>query len=249
MKKILLFTIMILGFSVNSIRSQSFITPDDYLVNGYAYKLSGFDFEYQSCIPGLRECFLIRATNENDFMEWETDPVPTQIKKKYSAFVWIAALGSSPGKAGMNLAVNGVQTFSFSTDSKPEWQIDGPDNSSLSFHSILTDQNGDQHGYMVLRIATDKVPKGKALKIRVTGSNANLSSWYMTFKKQVKTGVTLNSFPALMKTASGPAQLVEAGIFLNSRSSSLRDTSMRPYSRCSARPTLPSSMTPISCMP
>jgi alpha-mannosidase len=213
MKKALFFTLMILGFSANSIRSQSFFTADDYLVNGYANKLSGLDFEYQSCLPGLRESILIRATNGNDLMEWETDPVPSQIKQTYATFVWIAALGSSPGVARMDLAINGVQCFSFYTDSKPEWDINGPDQSSLSFHSILTDQNGDQHGYMILRIATEKVIKGKALKIRVTGSNSNLSSWYMTFKKQVKTGVTLHPFPAILKNGNNPLQLVEAAIF------------------------------------
>ena len=92
-------------------------------------------------------------------MEWETDPVPSVIKEKYATFIWVAALGSSPGRARMDLAVNGVQSFSFYTDTRPEWDVKGANLSLLSFNSIMVDQHGDNHGYMILRIPADKVPK------------------------------------------------------------------------------------------
>ena len=53
----------------------------------------------------------------------------------------------------------------------------------------MTDQHGDHHGYMILRIPSGKLTGGKQLRIKVTGSNSNLTSWYMTFKQEVKTGV------------------------------------------------------------
>jgi hypothetical protein len=55
---------------------QSFFTDDDHLINGFTRKVSGLDFEYHSCIPGLRSSILVRATNGKDFMEWETAAVP-----------------------------------------------------------------------------------------------------------------------------------------------------------------------------
>ncbi len=206
-----LFASMLLSW--NGMIAQSFITPDDHLINGYANKISGLDFEYTSCIPGLRESMLLRATNGNDFMEWETDPAPSGIKQKYATYVWIAALGSGPGRARMDLAINGIQQFSFYTDAQPKWEVAGTDGSSLQFNSIMVDQHGDQHGYMVLRIPANNTNSGKSLKIRVTGSEANLSSWYMTFKKSVKTGVTLNPFPSILKKGNDRLQLVEAAIF------------------------------------
>jgi len=206
----LLVSILLAG---NTSIAQSFFTPGDHLVNGYANKISGQDFEYPTCIPGQRECMLLRATSGKDFMEWDTDPVPSGIKQKYATLVWIAALGSGPGRARMDLAVNGNQQFSFYTDARPTWTIDSPDGSTLSFNSIMVDQHGDHHGYMVLRIPSEKVSNGKPLKIKVTGSQANLSSWYMTFKKPVKTGVTLNPFPAILKKGNEKLQLVEAAIF------------------------------------
>ena len=66
----------------------------------------------------------------------------------------------------------------------------------------MVDQNGDNHGYMVLRIPADKLTPESSLKIKVTGSQASLTSWYMTFKKSVKTGVTLNPFPCYSEKRS-----------------------------------------------
>ena len=213
MRRFLPIVLAIALFTGNRLHAQSFFTADDHLVNGYAAKVAGLDFEYFSCIPGLRASLLVRATSGKDFLEWETDAVPAAIKEKYATFVWIAALGSGPGRARMDMAVNGNTQFSFYTDARPEWVVTAADGSSLQFNSIMVDQYGDHHGYMILRIPSGKVQAGKALKIKITGSNANLSSWYMTFKKAVKTGVTLNPFPAILKKGNERLQLVEAAIF------------------------------------
>jgi len=42
---------------------------------------------------------------------------------------------------------------------------------------------------------------------------ANLTSWYITFKKAVETGVTMNAFPAIIRKGTLQLQLVEAAIF------------------------------------
>jgi alpha-mannosidase len=213
MKKttLLLFTALLL-ISCN-LNSQSFITSDDYLINGYSRKIAGLDYEYHSCIPGLRESLLLRATSGKDFIEWETDTLPSKINKKLATFIWVAALGSSPGRARMDLTVDGKLNFTFYTDGRPVWEVSDQNGSTLSFHSIMVDQFGDNHGYMILRIPPNLITPDKPLRIRVTGSRANLTSWYMTFKKAVKTGVTLNPFPAIIKKDNSQLQLVEAGIF------------------------------------
>lgn len=211
MNTIKILIIVCIGFLSNTVFAQSFFTADDHLVNGYANKVSGMDFSYTSCIPGFRASLLVRATNGNDYMEWETEKIPAGIKEKYTTFVWIAALGSGPGRAQMNLLINGNKQFSFFTDARPKWEVTSKDGSILQFNSIMVDQHGDHHGYMILRIPSKQVKAGSSLKINVTGGNNNLSSWYMTFKKPVVTGVTLNPFPAILKKTN--SQLVEIGIF------------------------------------
>jgi alpha-mannosidase len=210
-KAFLLFIIILLQFS--HLYAQSFLTTDDYLINGYSKKISGLDYDYQSWIPGLRESLLLRATSGKDFIEWETDQVPPGISKKYATFIWVAALGSSPGRARIDLTANGKHNFSFYTDGVPAWEVKNADGSSLSFNSIMVDQNGDNHGYMILRIPVSNLTSDNHVRIKVTGSQANLTSWYMTFKKTIKTGVTINAFPAIIKNGSSHLQLVEAAIF------------------------------------
>ena len=82
MKKLLLVLGVTLLMVGSNLQAQSFFTADDHLVNGYARKLAGLDFEYMSCIPGHRSSLLLRANNGKDFVEWETDPAPVGIKQK-----------------------------------------------------------------------------------------------------------------------------------------------------------------------
>ena len=213
MKKFVLLLSGIIYCSAPMLKAQSFITPDDELVNGFSDKISGTDYEYHSCIPGLRQSIIIRAESGNDYMEWVTDAPMLTDRKKYSAFIWVTAIGSSPGNASMYLTTDLNHKFSFNTDGRTAWTINSDDGSSLSFSSIMTDQHGDHHGYMVLRIPSGKLIKGKPVKLRVTGSKSNLTSWYMTYKKEVKTGVALNPFPAVLKKDNAHLQLVEAAIF------------------------------------
>jgi len=213
MKRITFFILAFLLTHHYHLNAQSFLTTDDYLINGYSKKISGLDYDYQSCIPGLRESMLLRATSGKDYIEWETESPPTHIGKKYATFIWVAALGSSPGRALMNLTVNGTENYPFYTDGQRVWTFKNTDGSSLSFNSIMIDQNGDNHGYMVLRIPENKLTPGVPLTIKVTGSKSNLTSWYMTFKKAVRTGVTMNPLPAIIKKGNTQLQLVEAAVF------------------------------------
>ncbi len=213
MKKIILVLCIILITSVLNLDAQSFIKETDHIINGYSKKLAGLDFDYHSCIPGLRESLLTRATTGKDYLEWETDPLTVDANKPYAAVIWITAIGSSPGNARMDLTTDENHHFVFYTDGKRSWSVSGNDGSSLSFHSIMTDQHGDNHGYMILRIPREKVRKGNPLKIKVTGGPANLTSWYMTYRKQIRTGVTLNSFPAVIKQNDQLLQFVEAALF------------------------------------
>ncbi|MCK7540519.1 MAG: hypothetical protein MZV63_61310 [Marinilabiliales bacterium] len=57
---------------------------------------------------------------------------------------------------------DGGDHFSFYTDGRKSWDIEGDNGSSLSFRAIMTDQFGDHHGYMILRVPSGTVAKGQA---------------------------------------------------------------------------------------
>jgi len=213
MRKYILVLLGIIVAQSFQLNAQDFINENDLIVNGYSSKTAGLDFDYHSCIPGLRESLLVRATTGKDFLEWETDPVPGAGKKSFAAIIWVTAIGSSPGIAEMLLTTDQNHHFAFKTDGRKSWTIQSNDGSSLSFHAIMTDQHGDHHGYMILRIPSEKIMAGSPVRIKVTGSAADLTSWYMTYKKPVRTAVTLNSYPAVIKQNNQLLQFVEAAIF------------------------------------
>ncbi|MCP4311019.1 MAG: glycosyl hydrolase family 38 [Bacteroidetes bacterium] len=191
---------------------QPVISADDYLVNGFGRKISGDDYEYHSSVPDVTQSLIVRATDGFHTMEWESSEIPGKIKEKYVSFVWLSGLGSSPGKAMMNLLVDDQQMFSFSLDGKENWEMSHANGSELHFHSDLTDMHGDHFGFMFLRIPTHTLKKRKHIRIKVIGANHQLSSWYMTFRMEVLPGLKIAAYPALKVEHGSRMQQVGCGL-------------------------------------
>lgn len=192
--------------------AQEVITSDDHLVNGFEKKLSGDDITYHSPIPSVDKAMLVRSTNGRYTMEWQTEKIPSTVKEKYVTIAWLAGIGSSPGAGNMTLAVNGAHQFTFRIDGKKDWKIKGPNGSELLFHSDMEDQNGDNFGFMFLRIPASSATKGQPITIKVTGANEGKNTWYMTFQMPVRTGLTIQPFPAIIKDGEKKLQLVSGNL-------------------------------------
>ncbi|WP_340111569.1 glycoside hydrolase family 38 C-terminal domain-containing protein [Maribellus mangrovi] len=207
-------TILVLLFSFISSFVYTEIPDlrDTQIVNGFSKKISGDDFSYHSSIPLAKECLLIRATDGKSSMEWQTEAVPEKLKQEYVTFVWLAGLGSSPGKASFSLEINGRPTFEFWVDGKDEWKLENPEGMTLSFHKDLIDQHGDRFGFMYLKVPAKQLEKGKPLNLKVRGGRFDLTSWYMTFKFEIKNGLSFKSFPAIVENNGKESQLGVAGV-------------------------------------
>ncbi len=209
--KTYLITTLLLIFSTG-IFAQTKPFENSQIVNGFAEKISGDDFSYHSSIPLEKECLLIRATDGNSTLEWKTESVPEKIETEFVTFIWLTGLGSSPGRARFDLQINGQQKFSFWADGQDEWKLEDEDGSTLSFQKEMIDQHGDRFGFMYLKIPSKLLKKGDPLKLKVTGAKMDKTSWYMTFKFQVKSGLTFKSFPAIDETNGEEHQLGVAGV-------------------------------------
>lgn len=182
------------------------------LVNGYNARISGTDFSYHSSVPVARECMLIRATDGRSAMEWSTAPVEKKHAGKPVTFVWLAGIGSSPGPASFDLAVNGVKKFTFMADGKESWSLTADDASTLSFKRDMADQFGDGFGFMYLTVPAAAIKPGASLSLKVTGGRYGLTSWYMTFKFPVESGFRFRALPALINEEGKDYQAAIAGI-------------------------------------
>ncbi len=188
------------------------VNQNTTVISGYAKTLSGVDFWYHSSIPVAKESLLIRATDGTSAMAWETALMPENVKTEFVTFVWLAGIGSSPGKASFDLEVNELEKFTFWADGSDEWRLDSGDGFSLSFKKDMIDQHGDRFGFMYLTIPAKKLKPGNPLIIRVTGGKFDKTSWYMTFRFPLENGLNFKTLPALFAVDGKQYQLGIAGI-------------------------------------
>ena len=136
------------------------------LVNGYETKIKGEDFLYYSSVPVAKESLLIRATDGNYDMVWQTASVPEKVKTENITYVWLAGIGSSPGVADFYVEINGKRMFTFRTDGSNEWNYSNDEGISLCFKKDMIDQHGDHFGFMYLTCPDGKLKVGEKLNIR-----------------------------------------------------------------------------------
>ncbi len=224
-KKALIAALLISGCALPSTGQESLSLQNDLVLAGFEQKVSGAGFKYTSSVPNVQQALIVRAINGKQYAEWLTQKVPAHIKSKYVSFVWLAGIGNSPGRARMDLFVDGKKLFEFYTKDRKSWKYTLDDGTELIFKTDRTDGNGDDFGFMVLRVPAQNLKTGKPLTVRVTGSNAGRQSWYMVFMEPVEFRLNVTSYPAILKDHRQPLGLsfyyfgrpVKAGIYLNDK--------------------------------
>jgi alpha-mannosidase len=200
------------SFLCAGMMAQPKFTDNTVILVGYDRKISGTDFTYQSSIPFVKESMLVRATDGNSSMEWMTETVPETLNADYASFVWLAGLGSAPGIASFDLFVNEKYKFTFWADGSDRWTLTADDGSSLTFEKDLVDEHGDRFGFMFLRIPISNLLPGEALRLKVTGGKFGNTTWYMTYKFPLKSGVDFKALPAISESIGRQYQLGIASI-------------------------------------
>ena len=204
------------GYSIASdykaVHDHLSVSEDDLLLPGYAGKISGTDFNYNSAIPGLRDAMIVRATDGNWAMSWNTSVVPEGSDNQYISFIWAANINSTSGRIPMSLMFNGSHKIDFQLSDAPAWKEESGKGLSLYFRRFETDRSGDYYGFMVLRVPVAAVRPGKSQEIRIVAGKTNSNAWYMTMKKTLEQSFSLNSLPAIIKQEGRNWQPLEAGI-------------------------------------
>lgn len=182
------------------------------LLNGYTTALSGETIPYFSVYPDYaKEALLTRCTDGNKIIEWETAPIPSNYKKRYAYFSWVAAhsTGTNSGTRHFDLYINDVYVLTFTTYPKSYpayWTYSGKDSTQLVFELKTKDGALDAHGIAYLRVPVSKYEKGKPLRLKVTGQKQNSTDWYMTFKYTFEEKIDVEALPFLLKSKSKSQQ-------------------------------------------
>ena len=208
----------ILFISLISFLSSIFLFPVNAETNwlqGYHKSLKGGTIEYHSPQPDVTKALLLRSLNAEDYIEWETEPVPTDYRGEYVNFIWIFALDVDFDPHNYDLFVNGKKYFHFSnpvTNTRKEWKIIGPDDAELAFRVTLIDRFDDVHGYASMRIPASSLQRGKPLSLKVVGETAGSRVWYMTFQSPVLAGAEIVPQQALIRRGDSLFQPVNVDI-------------------------------------
>jgi alpha-mannosidase len=172
--------------------------------SGYSREISGENISYYSIFPEYATTALLtRCTNGQKTIEWETAPVPGNVKGKYVYFSWVAAhsSGTSGGIRHFDLYLNDEKLLTFTTfpaHEKPDWIFSAEDSSALVFQQIKRDAPNDAHGLAFLRLPMARVKPGLPVKLKVAGQAQNSNDWFMTFKFSFEERVEVQPMPFLL---------------------------------------------------
>ena len=191
--------------------SQSPGNPDGYL-KGYYRTIRGGDFTYHSAQPNVTSALLVRSVEENLFIEWETEPVPDSFMGKEAKFIMMAAIDVNQANPhNWDIYINDNRSFKISSPANGDsrkyfWTSEG--GYKLEFNIVMTDQHGDQHGYMILTVPEGKFVKGMPLRIKVVGESANSPTWFMVFRYAMEPELTLEEEQAVIREGGAEYQQV-----------------------------------------
>lgn len=160
----------------------SAIKPGDKLIYGFGVKLKGTDSKYQFPIAGIKKALLIESSDGKEFMEWQTDTIPSDIGNADFVNVVFPVGCSTQGIFKHYLSINGKQAFVFENREVKGWEIKNPDGMTLTYESIFADANRDQRGYMYLRIPkSELLETGKPLILKVVAEKCGTSTWFRLY--------------------------------------------------------------------
>jgi alpha-mannosidase len=196
--------------------SDEFATA--HLLKGYNKRIAGEILDYNCFNPLAKTSLLTRCTTGEMAIEWETEPIPGDLKGPYAYFVWVASYSTttSTGDRQFDVFLNHEKTFvirTFKNRTDSAWTLSGAGGAELAFRLVKKDLAGDANGYMYLKVPVSQFKRGEPLDISVVGAKARSNDWYMTFMYDMKDrSVDVVAVPFLRNVQGRVEQAVFVGV-------------------------------------
>ena len=194
---------------------ESDLAPFGQLCSGYQKSLSGSSVGYHSPYPQVNSALLTRSQDGQRAIEWESEPVPVNIKGDAFSFVWLAGIDAGHGARRFDFFVNDSPWVTFNgppTSSDRFWQKTAANGARLSFYGTHLDRSGDLFGFMFLTVPRNLLKSGQSLRFRVVGENAGSDDWYMTFEYPIKPQVRIENEYVLIEEKDTIGQVIRLNI-------------------------------------
>ena len=189
--------------------------PEPSWLAGYRRSFHGEVLGYQSPYPGPTPALLVRTTDGKMSAAWETDAIPAGFDGESATFAFMVGLASGYGAHRFELKVNGEPCCSFRSSrdtGEREWMVAGARGEELSFRTTLVGHFNEMFGFMFLKLPEALLTPGAPVRLEVVGESAGSQDYFMAFEKPAESWIESRAEEALVRTASGPAQLVRVDV-------------------------------------
>jgi len=202
-KKILVIFIFLFLYQISPL-----INAQPKWINGFAKRIEGENLEYHSCHSEANLALLVRCLNDKDYIEWQTDTIPSGNQSKFLTFAWIAgySVATSTAFHTFDLYVNNQLLFEFNTapnQEQKDWQLNLKNGSELYFKFIKMDSVDDFFGYMVLTIPSELLKEQNFARIKIKGDATNSKDWYMTMQYPLVPETRITPEKVITKNSGG----------------------------------------------
>ena len=151
-------------------------------VEGYAYKLSGGEYDYPSLRDDHRDAMISRATTGKHGFEFMTGKVPQDHKGNTVTFFFYSDVDLNK-RQPYDIRVNEKALLTFQAREEGTLEIlENPGKGNLEYILVKRDLNGDGVGALRLTVPKSIVSNGTQAKISVYGHHKGSNSWFMIFK-------------------------------------------------------------------
>ena len=149
---------------------------------GFKKNIGANEFSYGSFRSDIGKSLLTRCTDGQMAIEWQTQVVPASFDQQEAGFLWIAALDLTPQALVFDVFVNGKKRFEITSSNQKEWQLKTSEGGLLSYVTVLTDGNGDAHGYMSLVAPKNWLVLGGSQTIKILGRANTDNTWIIVYQ-------------------------------------------------------------------
>lgn len=216
-EKISLIVVLIFTICLSiSIYAQTEFSYNSKFLSGFEKELSGETIEYYTLGSNSFDALLVRSLDSRDFIEWETEAVPADIKGNIITFAVIASLQVNSDSHRFDVYLNNKKYFSFNNPTEKSLNditITGLNKSKMIFTNLEYDRFEDLTGFIFFHLPKKDFDAGKPIKIRVQGESAESRAWFMVFKHHCRSSVSLSNENVMLNSNGMQQQSMRVKIF------------------------------------
>ena len=176
------------------------------LESGWLRSLEGQPFQYHSFHPEAGNALLLRARAGMNSIRWQRG-------RNGDEYMLLCAIsGSKEGGHWFTLSAEGIPLLSFASSSPnepPFGRIEYLSNAEIRFDHVFTDDYGDHHGYLYLKLPAIDSQGKDAINLSLEAGDEDADDWFLLYEYEFSKYPRALWEPVLLEAEPEPLQAVK----------------------------------------